>query len=113
MDKRFKIPKKFLNTDLPKNPSNTGTAYTFAKVYYSSTGTYLSSATTITNMIAWPINVNTEAISPSYYSTHLYQTNLKASALSGYIWGYSYSRMNYLSDIYIYKSSTLSGLKLT
>ena len=27
MDKRFKIPKKFINNDLPKNPSNSGTAY--------------------------------------------------------------------------------------
>jgi len=110
MDKRFKIPKKFLNTDLPMNPSNSGTAWTFAKVYYSSTGTYLSTATAITNMIAWPVNVNTQAIGSSYYSTHSYSTSLKSSVLSGYIWGYSYSRMNYLSDIYIYKASTLSGL---
>ncbi len=63
-------------------------------------------------MIAWPIPVKTSVVGSSSYWSHSYSTTLKAS-LESYIWGYSYSRMNYLSDIYMYKPATISGLKLT
>lgn len=104
MGKRFKTPKKFRNSDAPKINSNDAAAFSFAYLYstLSSTASYA-----IGEFTAWPNNEDTE-LSTVSYGSHSYVTN-SIGGLAGYIWGFSFARMNLEREIRLMKPSVLVG----
>jgi hypothetical protein len=94
MGKRFKQPKKYKNSDSPRNPSGSATVLKFAYVYYVSGGTAYATQTSfaIGEFKSWQTIEDTQTYSTNY-GGHSYVTN-SISGLTNYIWGYSFARMN-------------------